>query len=59
MHSTINYHLAKAQIAEFHRRAERNRAARTAVQASRARTEPSHDPTAADIPAGLASRQSA
>lgn len=43
MHPTISYHLATAQIADDHARAERNRAVRAAIRAMRARQpRPSH-----------------
>src|SRR5215831_1675698 len=46
MHPTLGYHLSNDLIAEHHRRAERHRAARAAVQASRARQRDGRHPAA-------------
>ena len=54
MHPTISYQLASVQIADLHRQADRNRAARAALQARRARRERGQNPTAARTPAVLA-----
>lgn len=44
LHPIIHDGLNKARIADFHRRAERDRLARASIQAGRARREHGNDP---------------
>jgi hypothetical protein len=55
MHPIIHHELMNARAADFHRRAEQERAARAAIQARRARTEQGR-PLLLGRPAGVLGR---